>query len=1070
MIKKALKKLMEMDRFVFFKRFILVFLFILLFQLFNLTILQGRYYRELSDKKRAKDIQITAQRGEIRDRNGILLAGNRPVFTVQLRKDEIDRLDIEEKNENFLKLSRYLLEDGVDFQDDFPIEFNVFVSPGTDATGRVIEALIESESLDKLLNKRFKKPYQDHFAYYFGEDVLNALNMDEQGPILFDPQKMEFEYFSEEAAQKFKLKEKLPKDTSARQDIIALMESRPVLLRDVLNHPVARLEAYEVLKSSGAAKNIELQDMRLTYFRTYKDLKYHLMKSYPKITNATTAREDFYTVFLEEGCLKLLQSEPAFYDATVDALKDDKKVKDAEDLSHKEIVKLMDDEVLDRIFKSQELRKLAQRKLIDEGINLGISVSDGFQYTSLKNAADLYERFKVPMDAGVPKLFDAMVERYEIDPKLSNYEKRSVLNIHEEVRKQGNYAYIPLNYAYEIKDKTVGRIEENLPVSSGIEVSIEPIRDYPLENSAAHILGYIGKIASEGEVKKYIKEKEYDRNALIGKTGLEETYEEYLHGINGHQLVSVDSLGNTTETLEEVAPSPGKNVRLSIDVNLQQKSEEILATGLAGIRQGGVFESPWGNYNYIGSKDKGRPYTQAQSGAMMVVDVKTGKVLSMASYPAYNPNLFSTGITATDWDSLKPEHEEDQLAPRPLYNIATQMAVQPGSTYKMITAFTAMEEGLNPNLKINDGGFVEINHQIFGCWLWNQKRETHGEVDLSEAIRDSCNYYFYSLGLGKDQKTDREVGVKLSVKDLTAMSHQFGLGESTGMEINIPRENTGTLPDPEAKTVLLKSLLTKHLQANIDKLSLADKPLTKAQKDEKIKAIVSTLENEKPLTRPEVYELLMSLELDPDKRLPEDRVPITDLVKYTYIDQAHWNLADTMNVVIGQGANSYTPAQMARYTMAIANNGLLYDLSLVNDIVDPETGQTLKSFTSKERKVELKDDRAYQYIKSGMRKAALTGGNKGLFENFPVSVALKTGTAERSGVNPATKDTYDSFSWEVAFAPFEDPEIAVVVVAVQGGSGSNVSPMVQSIMAEYFGLNKKFVEDDLPLETVLDLY
>src|SRR5699024_4786963 len=123
-----------------------------------------------------------------------------------------------------------------------------------------------------------------------------------------------------------------------------------------------------------------------------------------------------------------------------------------------------------------------------------------------------------------------------------------------------------------------------------------------------------------------------------------------------------------------------------------------------------------------------------------------------------------------------------------------------------LTAFTAMDEGLNPNLKINDGGFVEVNHQIFGCWLWNQRRETHGEVDLSEAIRDSCNYYFYSLGLGKDQKSEKDIGVKVSSKDLAAMSHQFGLGEPTGMEINIPKENTGTLPDPEAKSELLKSL------------------------------------------------------------------------------------------------------------------------------------------------------------------------------------------------------------------------------------------------------------------------
>src|SRR5699024_3622039 len=209
-------------------------------------------------------------------------------------------------------------------------------------TGRVINQLVESHSLDKLLNKRFKKPYQNHFSYYFGEAVLNALNMDEKGPIIFNRKGMDFEYLNEEESQKFKLKEKLPQDTSARQDVISLMESKPVLLRDVFNHPIARLQAYEVLKTSGEAKNIELQSMRLSYFRDYKDLKHNLMKNYSKITTKTTAEEDFYIVFVEEGCLNLLKKEPEFYEATIDVLKDHKKIKDAKKLSYQKIVKLID--------------------------------------------------------------------------------------------------------------------------------------------------------------------------------------------------------------------------------------------------------------------------------------------------------------------------------------------------------------------------------------------------------------------------------------------------------------------------------------------------------------------------------------------------------------------------------------------------------------------------------------------------------------------------------------------------------------------------------------------------------
>ena len=174
----------------------------------------------------------------------------------------------------------------------------------------------------------------------------------------------------------------------------------------------------------------------------------------------------------------------------------------------------------------------------------------------------------------------------------------------------------------------------------------------------------------------------YSPNDIIGKTGVEEKFETELRGKNGVRRVEVDVLGNTTNILDEEKAIPGNNIYLTMDLKLQKVAEEALKYTLEEIQVGGTFESKWGDYKFGTSKSKRRPYINATSGAVVVTDVKTGELLALANYPAYDPNLFSTGISSTDWASLFPENEEDLLAPRPLYNIAIQTAIQPGSTFK----------------------------------------------------------------------------------------------------------------------------------------------------------------------------------------------------------------------------------------------------------------------------------------------------------------------------------------------------------------------------------------------------
>jgi penicillin-binding protein 2 len=439
----------------------------------------------------------------------------------------------------------------------------------------------------------------------------------------------------------------------------------------------------------------------------------------------------------------------------------------------------------------------------------------------------------------------------------------------------------------------------------------------------------------------------------------------------------------------------------------------------------------------------------------------------LASYPSYDPNLFSTGISSTDWISLFPENEEDPLAPRPLYNIAIQTAVQPGSTFKMVTALAALEKGLSPTKGIRDMGYVELGDYRPACWIWNQSKGTHGYENMYEAIRDSCNYYFYSVALGKNQRTGESLGMKVDIEDIVNLSKQLGLNDKTGIETNIPSEMSGGVPDPQRKIIITKNLLKKELNKKIQGYIKEDVKLTESEIKEVIDEIVSWTEMEEPLTRGEVIKRLNALGLEPEKRLPGDREGLADKIKYTYLNQAGWNISDTLNVTIGQGQSSYTPIQMANFISTLSNGGYRHDVTVVDSIKNFDNSKTIYEHKVNPERIQLNDYNNLEHVKLGMLKVSTEGTARKIFTNFPVKVATKTGTAEKSGINPSTGDTYDDFAWFVGFAPYDEPEIAIAAVIFQGGSGGYAGPLAREIIAEYLGLNADETKETLPFESEL---
>ena len=1086
---------------------------VLSFRLAILTIVEGDKYRDISDNKRLKEIYITAPRGEIRDRYGRLLAGNKPSFTVQILKDELNIKDRDKKNNTLLTLARLLEEDGVIYVDEFPIEFNIFEYSSEEVyetekltpTDKVIDIIISNNLLDQILDTYYVNPdYNEHYQFITINKAINALeNRGIEVPVEANLTQdgLEISFDERKDISQWKKSQNLSQEIQPKEAVISLINNDKNIIKKIIDHPISRQIVFNILKENNLNHNLTLKEYSLKFDEEFLQQKRSLMKRFENITFDTDAKDDFIYIVKATSLSQLLETVQEVEDEDgnkekmavgqilIDKIEDkglespvtftiDEEInsvlyayKKKERTSDKSPLDILiefaeREDLLDDFITDDKVKGIAQELILKNGINPRISVAK-WEYVSLVDKSDWLKKFRIKGEPTGEEIFNYLREYYKIDDHLSKYEARAIMSLYDQLDKQGHRAYQPINIAYGIKDSTVAKIEEGLMEMPGIRVSIEPVRYYPEGEVAAHILGYLGKISQPSEIEKYVKENNYSPNDIIGKTGVEESFESELRGKSGVRRVEVDVLGNTTNVIEEEKAIPGNNLYLTIDLKLQKVAEDALKKALEQIQVGGTFESQWGDYKFGINRSKGRPYIYATSGAVVVTSVKTGELLAMANYPAYDPNLFATGISSTDWESLFPENEEDPLAPRPLYNIAIQTAIQPGSTYKMVTALAALEKGLSPTKTIRDMGKVDIGPESFGCWIWNSSRGTHGPVNVYDALRDSCNYYFYSVVLGMNQKTGEYLGIKVDIEDIANISKELGLNDRTGIEINIPREASGGVPDPQRKIMISKNVLKRYLKGNIRSYIKEGVELTDREIDEIIEEIVSWLEEGASVSRSEVIQRLDALGIDPEKRLEGQREGLADKIKYTYLNYAGWNITDTLNVSIGQGQNAYTPIQMANYIATIANGGYRHKVTLIDKIKNFDNTKTLYEREVNPERIKLNNYENLEHVKLGMRKVATEGTARSLFANFPISVAAKTGTAQRSGINPATGDTYDHYAWFVAFAPYEDPEIAISIVLFQGGSGGYAGPIAREIIAEYFGLNDTEKKEALPFEIEL---
>lgn len=478
--------------------------------------------------------------------------------------------------------------------------------------------------------------------------------------------------------------------------------------------------------------------------------------------------------------------------------------------------------------------------------------------------------------------------------------------------------HMPIRLREDADLDTVALIETFQFELPGVVINIEPKRAYVYGNMASHLFGYLGEVnEKELKIDSYANVR---MGELVGRCGLEKIYQSELGGVSGGRQVEVDAAGRVIRVYGDIPPVLGNDLHLTLDADLQRVAEDCMA---------------------------------GQSGAVVAMDPRNGKMLVWGSCPNIDLESFIRGLKSAEWQALV----NDPL--RPLPDKIIQGQYPPASTYKIVTMAAALEEKvIDPASSLYCSGYYGFGNRVYRCW----EKKGHGSVNMHKGIVRSCDVYFY------------EMGRRIGIDRLARYGRGFGLGRRTHLELE--HEKAGLAPTREWK-------LKRH------------------------------------------------------------KVP--------------WQDGETLSVAIGQGFNLVTPLQMVRLVSAVANGGVLYRPQFVEKIID-RSGKTIKQFKPivdgrvpvSKTNLEIVRDGLVGVVNEG-------GGTGGRCRLADIVVGGKTGTAQVIKMGQARVKSenlpykYRDHAWFVAFAPAENPEIAIAVLIEHGGHGGSVAgPVVRAVFQEYF--------------------
>ena len=659
------------------------------------------------------------------------------------------------------------------------------------------------------------------------------------------------------------------------------------------------------------------------------------------------------------------------------------------------------------------------------------------------------------------ELFSRLCSSYQIPEELSTEKKIQVLGVWETMQ---NNAFLsqPVTIASNVSWETVIEVEAKALTLDGISVSVSSTRVYPNNTLACHVIGYIGRIQNYDTYYESYQPKGYSMSDLIGLDGVEKTMEDWLTPNTtqrkGKRIVEIDRYGAISRTLSTTEATDGNNIKLTIDSNLQRVAEQALAENIEEIRntQEDLLNSDsWLDTNKEVLQGTTRdfesnPIKLAEKGAVVVVDMK-GRVLALASYPPYDPNAFIVGGDAAA-DILLDSRN-------PLVNYAIGSRDTPGSIFKMVTATAGLMNGqLSLTETISDEGrFTKYDStNPPRCWV-NQKRlDLHKDQTVQLGLSHSCNYFFYTVGSRLYENTDNQLYKTAALYGLTTKTGVDLPGELqgyVGSQTTLYDKNKAISAAEQAtwRPSIVFNNIKKHLISVGEDYGMT---FEEAKLNKCVKRLMDmAVDYNQGDWLPEIRTILME-ELD----MPRELVYLQIVAGDTYImlNEIKWGGSEAIMCEVGQSITAVTPVAVARYVAAIANGGEVYDLRLIDSIISPE-GEVI-SQSSPILASELDCPEEYlQAIREGMKGVVdPEGGGTATkyFSDFSYKdeIGAKTGTAEKTDID------LENNAWMVAFAPYDDPEIAMVVYIPNGYSGAHCSPTIRDVL-EYY-LDQRLIQTE----------
>jgi penicillin-binding protein 2 len=531
--------------------------------------------------------------------------------------------------------------------------------------------------------------------------------------------------------------------------------------------------------------------------------------------------------------------------------------------------------------------------------------------------------------------------------------------------------YQPIPVDQNVSDQVALQVMEEQKQFPGVTAQVQPVIDYPQPRGAnpAQVLGYLQPITPQEIASRHLPVTGFSGVDLVGQAGLEAQYDSSLRGTAGTQVVSVNAAGDVTGTVSQTAPANGDDLVTSLNAQIQADTQNALNGAIARSRAAG---------------------NQANQGAAIVMTT-TGRVVAMASYPDYNPSVWTGGISQQEFNALF-----GTSGGQPIINWATQGQYAPGSTFKITSTAAAVAAGYPLDGLYSCPASVSIGSQTFG----NDGQPNLGDMTFAEALIQSCDTVYYNLGydmyLADDVKANSQRSPNAPVQKMQKMELDWGFGQGTG--IDLPAESAGSIP-----------------------------------------------------TRQWLYYLWKDNAYTGQDWCKNGRQYGSYVQQIEWQDCQSgwvWEPGQAAIAAIGQGYVTTTPIQLADAYVALANGGTLYSPRIGEALISPVTGQVVQKIDPPVIRNLPVSGQTLSYIRGALAGVVTQGTAAGAFSGFPLSqvcVAGKTGTAQLFGKNAT--------SVFASFAPCQNPKYVVIVMVPDSGYGADVAaPAVRQIWDGIYGL------------------